>query len=437
MSLLTDLFEGNTGNLVHDITGAPASFARDIKTDLPETLGAAALVAAPFLLPELLPAAAGAGGELFGGAGAAAADLSAADAAFGAFDPAVFAAESSDVAAGLGSAETVAGTVDPLLADSSLALDTSLGAVDPIAGAVDSAAIDPALADVIQTDIAAGDPLLGFSATTDIPGGVSDTSSIFTDSGAFDPSTFDPGVPPQDTLALNATDTTAATPPATTATDAAASVGKETAALDSLATTPINSLPGAAAAGSSGLFGQGGVLGTGLTGMQTGMLALGAAPLALTLGMGQPSLPAAAQASQAQANQLSQMGLQGVQQANAGIVNPGQAAQLASDRADLTNQWLQTLKNQGVQDPTKDSRWPQIQQLIDQKITAETGTMLQQNLQTALAETGQAASSLNAVASMQMQSDQAFTNNLIGATKSLGTVAALSAGARPTVQLAA
>jgi len=47
------------------------------------------------------------------------------------------------------------------------------------------------------------------------------------------------------------------------------------------------------------------------------------------------------------------------------VLNAGQTAQLASFKQNATNQWLQTLYNQGVQDPTKDARWPQIQAQID------------------------------------------------------------------------
>jgi hypothetical protein len=152
-------------------------------------------------------------------------------------------------------------------------------------------------------------------------------------------------------------------------------------------------------------------------------LALGVAPLALTLGMGQQQLPASAQALQAQANALSATGQQDLAQARAGILNAGQTAQLAQQKQDLTNQWRQTLYNQGVTDVTKDSRWPQIQGMIDEKITAQTGVMIQQNITNALAETGQAASALTSIAQMQMNADQAFTNNLIGATKALGFAA--------------
>jgi len=162
-------------------------------------------------------------------------------------------------------------------------------------------------------------------------------------------------------------------------------------------------------------------------------IAAGVAPLALTLGMGQPGLPASAQQLQGQAQALSQQGQADLASARAGQLNAGQTAQLGQMRSDLLNQWRQVLFNQGVQDPTKDARWPQIQAQIDSQVTQQTGTMIQQNITNALAETGQASTALTSIAQMQLASDQNFTNNLIGATKSLGVAAGLSSGTKVTI----
>jgi hypothetical protein len=69
MSFLTDLFHGNIGNLGRDITQAPSSLARHPSEELELGLGAAA-AAAPFLLPELGVAGGGLAG-LFGAGDAA------------------------------------------------------------------------------------------------------------------------------------------------------------------------------------------------------------------------------------------------------------------------------------------------------------------------------------------------------------------------------
>ncbi len=162
-------------------------------------------------------------------------------------------------------------------------------------------------------------------------------------------------------------------------------------------------------------------------------LALAGAPLALTLGMGEAQLSPAAQQLQAQANALSQQGMSDLASARAGKLNAGQTAQLASDKQDLTNQWRQTLYNQGVTDISKDARWPQIEAAIDQQITKETAQLIQQNITNALAETGQASTALTSIAQMQLAADTAFTNQLINATKSLG----LAAGGGQTITLKA
>src|SRR5712691_13451348 len=85
MSFLSDAFEGNWGNLGTDLSHAPSSFANH-PAEWGE-LGAAALAALTLgaSIPETIGAEAAFG----------AADLGAADAAFGAFSPEAFAAESA------------------------------------------------------------------------------------------------------------------------------------------------------------------------------------------------------------------------------------------------------------------------------------------------------------------------------------------------------
>jgi hypothetical protein len=153
---------------------------------------------------------------------------------------------------------------------------------------------------------------------------------------------------------------------------------------------------------------------------------LAGAPLALTLAMGQGGLPSGAAALQQQAAALSASGQTDLAAARAGKLNAGQTAVIAQSRQNLENQWRQTLYNQGVTDVSKDARWPQIEATIDAQVTAQTAQLIQQNMTNALAETGQAASALTSIAQMQLSQDQNFTNNLIGATKTLGLAAGLS-----------
>jgi hypothetical protein len=440
MSLLSDVFEGNFSNVGNDISDAPSSFVRDLPSEEPYLIGAGALGALAtgglLLGPELLgTGAAAAGGDLAaGGIDAAAGGLDAANTTFGAFDPGIIAAEGGDAGTALGTAETAGALDEPALA----ALDPAAAAIDPAATAV--GAVDPALSGIDPASALAFDS----PATDVLGGGTGGVGSIFTDSGAFSPGTFDTALPEdvsaltspsaidQSALATSAVDPAALTSGAIPETTATAG---ETGGIANLANTEITApaaTTGASTAASN-------VLGIpGVSNMQLGMLGLGAAPLAMTLAMGQPQLPSSATALQSQANALSAQGQQDLSNARAGILNAGQSAQIAVMGQNLTNQWLQTLKNQGVMDPTKDSRWPEIQAQIDQQTTAATAQMLQQNMTNALAETGQAASALTSIAQMQVTQDANFTNNLIGATKSLGTVAAIGlGGVKPTVQVAA
>jgi len=412
MSFLSDLFEGHLDNLGNDITHAPSSLINH-PDELIETGAAIAAVALPFVAPEI-GAAVGAG-ELGAdiGAGAAAADLGAeglgaADAAFGAFDPALFAANAAD-AAGLGAA----GVDFASLGEAGLsAADAAFGAFDPglFAGNLSDAA-----AGFGGTDFAAADfELPGTSALTS-----GDPTFAETDAELFGGQT---GTAPP-----SASGGTGAAPTGAGATSTPSGFAPTDAELSGAAT---GTAPGTSGGGIfSGLTDKlGGVMSSPWT-----KLALGAAPLALTLGMGEGKLPAAAQQLQQQAAVLSAQGQSDLAAARAGQLNAGQTAQLAQMRQDLTNQWRQTLYNQGVTDVSKDARWPQIEAQIDAQVTQQTATMIQQNITNALAETGQAAQALTAIAQMQLSEDQQFTNNLINATKSLGLAAGLSSIPKITI----
>jgi hypothetical protein len=196
-----------------------------------------------------------------------------------------------------------------------------------------------------------------------------------------------------------------------------------------LAGAATGTAPAATAAATPGITSQ---LGSALSSPWT-KLALAGVPLALTLGMGEAQLPTSAQQLQQQATALSQQGQSDLASARAGTLNAGQTATLGNMRNDLVNSWRQALFNQGVQNPEKDTRWPQILAQIDSQVTQQTATMIQQNITNALAETGQAASALTAIAQMQFQADQNFTNALINATKSLGLAAGLSSGTKITI----
>jgi hypothetical protein len=398
MSFLTDLFSGNFGNLGEDITNAPHSLVTH-PDELIETGAAVAGIAAPFLLPEI-GAGLGIGGSIDAAAGGGlAADLGIGD---------IGAAAAAD-SAGLAGADVAGST------------------------AADFGFLGGGGADVLA---AGGDTALGFSGDTALSGGDSGLSTFLADPsgagaggdtaasqfGAADP-LASPAASSSGAGAAPAAAGPSATPAGFANTDA------------ELAGATTGTAPAATAAAPAAATGGGGItgaLGSTLSSPWT-KLALGAAPLALALGMGQQQLPSSAQALQGQATALQQQGLTDLSQARAGVLNAGQTAVIGQVRTDLTNQWRQTLFNQGVQDPSKDARWPQIEAAIDSQVTQQTAQLIQQNITNALAETGQASAALTSIANMQFQADQNFTNSLINATKSLG----LAAGSGQTITLKA
>jgi len=232
---------------------------------------------------------------------------------------------------------------------------------------------------------------LDSSITGDVGAAGTDIASTATPA-ATTPSATPAGFAPTDTeLAGGATGTAAAT---TAATPATAAGGGVTGALGNVMSSPWTKL------------------------------GLGLAPLGLALGMREANLSTGGQAAQGNANQLAAFGQQQLAQAQAGQLNQGQLASLNQMRQDLTNQWKQVFFNMGVQDPSKDTRWTQAMADIDNKITAQTATFIQQMIQNGLQAASSASGTLTQVAQMQMQADQNFTNNLINATKALGTTVA-------------
>lgn len=345
-----------------------------------ETLGAGALIAAPFVLPEVGAALGLGGAEAASGAGVVDAGL-AAD--FGGAGLADFGGAEGALAGG--------------------ALD--FGGAEALGGGALSFA----------PSVASG---LGDTASLFAPG--ADIGSEAIGAGAAETAGGDAA-----SSAAAALEAPSVMPEGAAVAPTGAGATEAPTALPSLGGDFGGSETGVAAAGAAepGSLTEklGGVLSSPWT-----KLALGAAPIALALGMGETKLPPQAQQLQQQATALQQTGLTDLANARAGVLNAGQTATLGKMQTDLTNQWRQTLYNQGVQDPTKDARWPQIQATIDAAVTQQTATLIQQNITNALAETGQASTALTSIANMQFQADANFTNSLVNATKSLGLVAALS-----------
>ncbi len=347
MSFLSDLFEGNFGNLGNDISHTFSSLASH-PDQLAETIGAGALIAAPFVVPEI-------GAAIGIGAGA--------DAALG--------------------------------ADTALAADAGLTA-DAAAGGLgaDALAFAPATVDALSISPALGGDVLPFASAAE-----------------------NAALPETSTLATGSIDLGD-----TAATDAAAAGPQPSILSQGDPLDPSNPAnfgnSGKMAAGETAESAGGGgftqTLKDTLASPYT-RLGLAAAPLALTLARGESSLPPQTGPAMANATALAQQGPN---------LNSAQTATIAQMRQDLINQYKQVLFNQGVQDPSKDTRWPQMLSQIDSQVTAATQTMIQQNITNSLAGDQQ----LLQIAQMQMTADQNFTNTLMNATKALGTAAGLGSG---------
>ncbi len=376
-------------NLGKDLVDAPSSLANH-PTEIAEVVGGAGLLlGGAFLAPELAGLA-GFGGALDAGAGGVDAALAA-----GAVD------------------SSVAGLGGDVLAGSDILGSAALGDATALGGDALGAA--------------GGDVLSALSDTTAFSGDVLNAADTSIASTAGDFSSADAA---QLSDAVQA-DITASGPPGQGVTFGDG-LGPDTGAGATGGAGGDLSPSAAAGTGKDAAASLTSQLGSTLSSPWT-KLALGAAPLALTLGMGETQLPAGAQALENQALALQSQGLTDLASARAGTLNAGQTALLAQMSSDLKNKWLQTLYNQGVQDPTKDARWPQIAAQIDAQVTQQTAALIQQNITNALAETGQAASALTSIAQMQMSADQNFTNALINATKSLGLAAGSSAGRTVTI----
>lgn len=172
----------------------------------------------------------------------------------------------------------------------------------------------------------------------------------------------------------------------------------------------------------------GGLFGTGISGNTALLAGAGLAPLALTMMRGEQPLPQQANQLQSQlATPLSNFSQQQLAQYQANRVNPAQQASLDAMRAQLTNQYRQMLFNQGVTNPQADSRWPQIEGLIDQQVMQSQGQMLANNINAAFAASGQAGQDLSILANMQVQQDTAYQQAINQATQAAGMVIGLGA----------
>jgi hypothetical protein len=204
------------------------------------------------------------------------------------------------------------------------------------------------------------------------------------------------------------------------------------------ASVPAPAAGGGAATGGGAAAGAGGGGGGGLFGLSNrdllmGGLALG--PLAYTMMKGEPGVPPQANQATALSPQEQALASQLMTSVQTNTPTPSQAAVVAQNTQNRINQARQALFNMGVQNPEADSRWPYMMQQIQQQQLVDTQQFMQQNMNMAMQAAGPAQQGLLSVAQMQAAQDQAYTNALSNAMRSAGTVLALGAGAKPTVNV--
>ena len=399
MSFLTDLFEGNFGNLGTDITHAPSSLAAH-PTEIAELLGAAAL---PFGLA--------AGADLLGLGAGTLADVGTSGGLEG-----LAATEGAPAVA------DALSTVDPAILASAPELGGAEASLADIGGAVGAGEV-PALADAFTAEQSLGLPEGG------LPGMILNPSAGSGEAIPFASAAADlGGTSPEALQALgyagDAGDLGGETLLPATTTDAGGA--------------SVPAIPTSAGSAGGGIASTvGNVLNSPIT---------RAAELGLPLGMigynllrGPPPLPSTAtqavgnvQGLTANVPALNQTVQQDLAAGNAYQLTPGMAASLETWRQNQYNALYQQLANSGIANPTQSSQWVQGRNQIDQQAEAQRGQMVQQLLATAFqaqtAATGVTSAANNTLlqaAQLQISQDNAFQQSISSALQSFGLMAAL------------
>lgn len=181
---------------------------------------------------------------------------------------------------------------------------------------------------------------------------------------------------------------------------------------------------------SPGLFAPGGLLGKGgdvSNFMQSpvGQIGNALAPTALAAIRGTPQVPQSISPltqGGALTGPLIDTATSQLKAANSGQPTASQAAQLANFKQQAQQQLYQQLANEGVQNPTQDSRYVQGMAQIEQQSTALLQGFINSEFQNAFAAAGQASGNLTTAANAQLTQDQAFQQALDQAMQSFGLI---------------
>ena len=160
-----------------------------------------------------------------------------------------------------------------------------------------------------------------------------------------------------------------------------------------------------------------------------GKTALALAPAALTLLKGQPQVPSNIQpltTGGAVTAPLIATEQQQLAEGNTGVLQPGQATQIAQYRSQAESQLIQQLANEGVANPQQDSRYIQGMATIEQNAQVMGQQFITAALTSGLSAAGDAASTLTTAANAQLAVDNQFQTALNSAMQSFGLVQGLS-----------
>jgi hypothetical protein len=156
-----------------------------------------------------------------------------------------------------------------------------------------------------------------------------------------------------------------------------------------------------------------------------GKLAVGAIPALATAIKGPSAVPSSIQPLTAGgavtapllATEASQLG-----EANSGTLTPGQAATIGTYVSQASSALYQQLANEGVTNPTADSRYIAGMQQIQQQALAMTQSYINAAFTNGFSAAGAAAGDLTTAANAQVAQDTAFSTALNSAMTSFGLI---------------
>jgi len=178
--------------------------------------------------------------------------------------------------------------------------------------------------------------------------------------------------------------------------------------------------------------GGGGILGTGVSwgdALRWGGPFAALGMLGYTAARGPQQLPSAEQQALqnvSPGSPVNQVAQQYLTEAATGKLQPGEVAQIQKYQQDANNQLFQQLANEGVTDPTQDSRFVQGQATIAQNSQIMYQGFITAAVNNGLAAQGNIDSTLQSAAQLQMENDANFRQSLASAAQAFALTSTLA-----------